>query len=151
VNRRAALVLGALLAFWIADLVLLQTSSGGVFLASTPVMPTNDSAPQPDQLPDCVHARVVDGRGGPGYQLTRYAVSVTGCNNAAGQLRLSGAPSCTAWSALGPGTASCSVSAAGSRLKVVVNVTFPYGLSTLTNQPLTTTFFLSPSGSYSAL
>ena len=38
----------------------------------------------------------------------------------------------------------------GVLLKVVVNATFPYGLSTLTNQPLTTTFFLSPSGNYSA-
>ena len=149
-NRRAGAVLGVLFALWIVDLVLFQTSSGGVYLASTPMVPTDDATAQPGQLPDCVHARLIDGRGGPGYQLTRYEVSVTGCNNALGRLQPSGAPTCLAWSALGPGTASCDVSQVGNSLKVVVNVTFPYGLSTLTNQPLSKTFYVSPSGGYSA-
>ena len=149
-NRSAGLVLGALLALWIATLVLFQSGSGGVFLSSTPVVLADGSAPRPGQLPDCVNARVVDGRGGPGYQVTRYEVSLTGCNDAGGRLHLSGTPTCVAWSVLGPGTASCKVSQAGNNLKVVVNATFPDGLSALTNQPLTTTFFLSPSGDYSA-
>jgi len=81
----------------------------------------------------------------------RSDVWVMGCTDAQGHLRLASGPTCTATSFLGPGTATCTATPAGDRLKVVVHISYPFVLDWLNGRPSTTAWTLSPGGGYNAV
>ena len=80
----------------------------------------------------------------------RSDVWVMGCKDVGGQLRLASGPTCSATMFLGPGTATCTATPAGDRLKVVVHISYPFGLDWLAARPSMTAFTLSPGGGYFA-
>ncbi|HET7338489.1 MAG TPA: hypothetical protein VFK22_02990 [Candidatus Dormibacteraeota bacterium] len=143
-NRRPALILAGLLAALIAFNVLFRSSSGQGFNHYS------YSSDAPGALPTCIDVHNTNARGGPGYQLTRLDVSLTACNDSTGELRIARRPTCSVWTVMGPGTATCTATPAGSGLRVVVDATFPPVIEALTDPPLTETLLLSPSGSISS-
>jgi hypothetical protein len=80
----------------------------------------------------------------------RSDVWVAGCNDVYGHLRIASGPSCTATTFLGPGTATCTATPAGDRLKVVVHISYPFVFDWLYGRPSTTAWTISPDGGYFA-
>jgi hypothetical protein len=140
-TRNASVVLGAAVAAWLIGPMLLGTSSAGVEMGNGPVSPGMSDQPEP---PPCVSAHTYDSRSWPGLQMLRSDVWVTGCKDAAGQLRVTSGPTCSATSFMGPGTATCTAVSQSGGLKVTVHVTYPFGLNSLAGQPSATAFTLSP-------
>jgi hypothetical protein len=118
----------------------------GVELGSwPPVQPTD-----PPVSPPCVTAHTYDSRGWGGWQAIRSDVWVMGCKDVAGQLRLASGPTCAATSFLGPGTATCTATPAGDRLRVVVTINYPLGLDWLAGRASTAAWIVSPGGGWFA-
>jgi hypothetical protein len=148
VGRNAAIALGIFVALWLVRGMLLGNGYSGVFLSSTPITHADGSPSRPGELPSCVSVRVLDTRSWPGLETIHSEVSLTGCNNSAGELRLTSGPTCKATSFLGPGTASCTATQSGRDLKVVFSANYPVGIGFFAVEPTTTTFRLTPEGSY---
>jgi hypothetical protein len=145
-KRRVWTVFAVGLALWVFGPLLLGMSSSGVELGIWPP-PLGD---QPPESPPCVTAHTYDARSWPGLQMLRSDVWVTGCKDVFGHLRIASGPTCTATSFLGPGTATCTATPAGDRLKVVVHITYPFGLDWLSGRPSTTAWTVSPGGGWFA-
>lgn len=139
-------ILALLVLAWLVGSLLLGGSSGGVYMGSTEAA---DAANSNQHQPRCVSAHVFDVRGWGGFETIRYDVWVDGCVDTNGRLQLDSAPRCSAKSFLGPGTVTCIASPAGSRQKVTVNLTYPYGLEHLAGFPNPSTFYIDPGGGYS--
>jgi hypothetical protein len=132
-----AIALGA----WLIGPMLLGGGGSGVELGNGPIDPTMSD--QPPALPTCVSAHTYDSRSWPGFQTLRSDVWVTGCQDAAGQLRVTSGPTCRATSFMGPGEATCTAVSQGDHLKVTVHITYPFFLDSLNGRPSTTAFTLS--------
>jgi hypothetical protein len=145
-NRKARWILVAVVAVWLISPMLLGSGTGGVELGHT----DTSFPPQPGQLPACVSVHTFEYRNWGGWKTIQSDVWLTGCNNAEGQLRLESGPTCRATSFLGSGQATCSAAADGNKLKVVVNILYPFDLNVLDPQKATTIFWIDPGGSYSS-
>jgi hypothetical protein len=124
--------------------MFLGLGTSGVELRSTPTA----APPQPGELPACVSAHTFDRRSWGGLTTIEFDVWLMGCNDAAGQLRLESGPTCEATSFLGAGQATCTATQDGSELKVVLHLSYPFGLNLLAGPPTTRTFWIQPGGSY---
>jgi hypothetical protein len=147
VRRRAWTALAIGLALWVFGSILLGGSSSGVELGTWPPPQLTD---QPPVSPSCVTAHTYDARGWPGLQTLRSDVWVIGCKDVLGNLRIASRPTCSATSFLGPGTATCTATPAGDRLKVVVHISYPFGLDWLYGRPSTTAWTVTPDGGWFA-
>ncbi len=148
-RRKAGPLLAVALGLWVFGPILLGGSSGGVALGPWPPMQPDFYSP-PASPPLCVAAHNYDARGWGTWQTMRSDVWVIGCNDAYGHLRLASGPNCTATTFLGPGTATCTATPAGDRLKVVVHISYPFGFDWLAGRPSTTAWTISPDGGYFA-
>ena len=89
-------------------------------------------------------------RAWPGVQTLRSDVWVAGCKDMQGHLRLASGPTCSARSFLGAGTASCTATPDGDRLRVLVHISYPFGLDWIAGWPSTTAWTVSPDGGWFA-
>ena len=137
-------MLALALCAWLLGPMLLGGGGMGVEMGNGQVNPSLSD--QPPASPPCVSAHTYDSRSWPGFETLRSDVWVTGCKDAAGQLRVTSGPTCRATSFLGPGTASCTAVSQGDSLKVTVHVTYPFFLDSLSGRPATTAFTLTQSG-----
>jgi hypothetical protein len=143
--RRTSTILGVGAAFWLIGPMLLGSNVSGVALGN-PGVTWAVATDQPGALPACVSAHTYDSRSWPGVQTLQAGVWVTGCKDAAGQMRVTSGPTCEATSLLGPGTATCTATSEGDHLKVVVHISYPFGLDWIAGRPSTTAFTLDSSG-----
>ena len=146
-KRRAWNVLAVGFALWIFGPVLLGGSTSGVELGNWPPPQLSD---QPPGSPSCVTAHTYDSRSWPGLQMLRSDVWVIGCKDMLGHLRIASGPTCAATSFLGPGTATCTATPDGDRLRVVVHISYPFVLDWLSGRPSTTAWTVSPDGGWFA-
>jgi hypothetical protein len=145
-KRRVWNVFAVGFAVFVFGPLLLGGSTSGVELGSWPPVQAAD----PPVSPPCATAHTYDSRGWGSWQTVRSDVWVMACKDVAGQLRLASGPTCAATSFLGPGTATCTTTPAGDRLKVVVHITYPFGLDWLSGRPSTTAWTVSPGGGWFA-
>jgi hypothetical protein len=148
-RKRAWTVFAVAAAVWLIGPLLLGSNASGVELGAWPqVVPS--ASDQPPVSSPCATAHTYDSRGWAGWQTLRSDVWVMGCKDTLGHLRLASGPTCAATSFLGAGTATCTASPAGDRLKVVVHISYPFVLDWLSGRPSTTAWTLSPDGGYFA-
>lgn len=134
---------------WLLPPLLLGGSTGGVETGSTYALDASGN-PDPNQhQPRCVSAHVFNAREWGSFETIRYDVSVHGCNDSNGRLQLTSSPTCSASSFLGPGSATCTASPDGDKLKVTVDITYPFGLGLIAGYPNPSTFYMDPGGGYS--
>lgn len=134
---------------WFITPLLLGGSTGGVYGGST-YSTDAGGAPDPNQTqPNCISTHVFDQRAWGNWQTIRYDVWVNGCRDSNGKLQLSSPPACSASSFLGPGSATCTASRNGSRLKIDVRLTYPLYLGLIAGYPTSPVFYVDPGGGYS--
>ena len=119
--------------------------SGGVSIRNIGGPPAQ---PVAGGLPECVVVHEYGSRNwGPAVTLS-HDVVVRGCNTAAGELRLSGSPSCQAGSFLGAGRATCATSTDGKSLRVNVVLDYPLWLNAASGERTRYAFVIHPDGGY---
>ena len=143
-TRRTSTILGVGAAFWLIGPMLLGSNVSGVALGNPMTWPV--ATDPPGALPACNSSHTYDSRSWPGLQTLRSDVWVTGCKDAAGQMRVTSGPTCEATSLLSPGTATCTATSEGDHLKVVVHISYPFGLDWIAGRPSTTAFTLDSGG-----